>query len=120
MNRYPSSWTLPEVKDLFKGTPPPFNSSCITTAPAGFCRTSQPGLSNAKITGLVLGSIGVFVLIVTATVIAFCVKKKIAPGDDYNGDDGNGVICVKVQESAAEQAPQEIMTECEDLAELSV
>lgn len=67
-----------------------------------------------------MGAIGVFVLIVTATVFAFCVKKKIPPGDDYNGVDGKGVICADVQEFAAEQAPQEIMTEREDLAELSV
>lgn len=115
-NRYPSSWTSPEVKELFQGPPSSPNYSCTTTAPAGSCLTTQTRLSNVTIAGLVLGCFGVFLLILTATLCAFCVKRKKSPPDD---DDGKGIICVGVKELAAEQALQEIMTERKDLAELS-
>lgn len=76
-NRYPSSWTSPEVKDLFDGISSP--SSCITTVSAGFCRTTQPGHGNAAIAGLELGCIGVFLLIFAAAVFTFHVKRKKNP-----------------------------------------
>lgn len=118
-NRYPSSWTSTEVKELFEGTPSStiFNSSCITTASAHSCRATRLGLSNATIAGLVFGCIGVFLLILTATVCTFCVKRAKSPRD--HDENGTAIISVDVQEVAAEQAPQEIMTERKDRAELS-
>lgn len=114
-NRYPSLWTSPEVKELFEGP----SSSCITTAPTGSCHNTQPGLSNAKIAGLVLGCTGgVFLLILTASVCTFLRKRKI-PSRNDDDDDGKINICVGVRELAADQAPQEIMTEWKDRAELS-
>ena len=118
-NRYPSSWTSPEVKDLFLQETPSssFTSSCLTTASPSSCRNTQPGLSNATIAGLAFVCIGSFGLIVSATIFVFCLRrKKNLLGDD---DDGKGVICVDVQEFPAEQAPLEIMTERKDLPELS-
>lgn len=118
-NRYPSLWTSPEVKELFEGTPSSTisNSSCIMTAPDRSCRDTRPGLSNATIAGFVLGCIGVFLLILTATVCSFCIKRENFRGD--HDDNGKAVMGVDVHELAVEQAPQEMMTERNDRAEMS-
>lgn len=76
-NKYPSSWTSTDVKELFEGKSNGTSNSTIsnsTTSPSSSISTPSSGLSHGAVAGIAIGCIAAIVL--GAVGVIFTVKRR--------------------------------------------